>query len=56
MKTPKNLNNTDRLVILWMTLWLFTTAFAHLGFGQAVCALIVWPYYLGETVARISGA
>jgi hypothetical protein len=59
MKNPKEskeLNNTDRFVILWMTLWVFTMAFAHLGFGQSVLAMVIWPYYLGETLAKISGA
>ncbi len=37
----------------WFTLWLFTVAFCHLTFGSAVFALIGWPYYLGEAVARI---
>lgn len=39
----------------WFTAWLFTVAFAHLGFGSAVLAVVAWPYYLGETIAQIAG-
>jgi hypothetical protein len=31
----------------WVMGWLFTIAFAELGFGKAVFAIILWPYYLG---------
>ncbi len=27
--------------------WLFTIGFAHLSFGQAVLAIVIWPWYLG---------
>jgi len=40
----------------WFTCWLFTLAFAHLTLGQAVIALIVWPYYLGDAIATLVGA
>jgi hypothetical protein len=39
----------------WFSLWLFTTAVAHLSLGQSVLALVVWPYYLGDAVAAIAG-
>jgi hypothetical protein len=56
MKAPKDLNTADCLIILWLTTWLFTTALAHLSLGQCLLALVIWPYYLGEVVARISGS
>ena len=31
----------------WFTGWLFTIGYVHLGFGKALLALIIWPYYLG---------
>lgn len=31
----------------WFVFWLFTIAFAQLSFGQAVLAIVLWPYYLG---------
>ncbi|MEJ2503425.1 MAG: hypothetical protein P8177_08970 [Gemmatimonadota bacterium] len=33
--------------IIWFIGWLFTLAFAQLGFGQALLGLLIWPYYLG---------
>lgn len=38
---------------LWFAGWLFTIGFAHLGFWQAVLALIIWPYDLGVHVAKL---
>ena len=32
---------------LWVAGWLFTIGFLHLGFGEGLAALIIWPYYLG---------
>ncbi len=32
---------------LWVIGWLFTIGFLQLPFGQAVLAIILWPYYLG---------
>ena len=34
----------------WFAGWLFTLAFAHLGWLQGLLALVVWPYYLGLVV------
>jgi hypothetical protein len=31
--------------------WLFTLGYLHLPFWMAVPALILWPYYLGTTIA-----
>jgi len=36
---------------LWFILWIFTIAFAHLSYGQAWAAIIIWPYYLGDALA-----
>ena len=35
---------------VWFMGWLFTVGFCHLGFGKALVALIVWPYYLGSAL------
>jgi len=32
---------------IWFIGWLFTIAYAGLGFWQSVIALAGWPYYLG---------
>jgi len=36
---------------IWFMGWLFTLGFAELAFWQGVLALILWPYYLGITLA-----
>jgi hypothetical protein len=33
--------------LVWIWAWLFTIGFLHLGFGKAVLAILLWPYYLG---------
>ncbi len=34
----------------WFVFWLFTVAFAQLGFGKALLAIFIWPYYLGAAL------
>ncbi len=54
MSKPLVTVNANAAVTLpWFTLWIFTIAFAHLSFGQAVLAIVVWPYYLGDAVAKL---
>lgn len=36
----------------WFTFWMFTIAYAHLGWGDGAWALIAWPYYLGQALSR----
>ncbi len=36
--------------MLWFGGWLFTIGFAKLFWGKALFALVVWPYYLGQTM------
>lgn len=36
--------------IIWIIGWMFTIAFAKLGFWTAVLGLFIWPYYLGMAV------
>ncbi|MEN3009560.1 MAG: hypothetical protein ABDI20_01010 [Candidatus Bipolaricaulaceae bacterium] len=33
--------------LFWSAGWLFTLAYAQLPWGQAILALVIWPYYLG---------
>lgn len=37
---------------LWFSGWLFTLAFAKLGFWYGVLAIFVWPYFLGGALAH----
>lgn len=34
---------------LWLVGWLFAIGFSDLSFGRAILALLVWPYYVGDT-------
>jgi hypothetical protein len=38
----------------WFAAWLFTLGFLHLGFWQAVFALLLWPYYLGVHFSAVA--
>jgi hypothetical protein len=35
--------------------WLFTLAYCHLAGWPVLWAVIVWPYYLGNTLAVVTG-
>lgn len=35
---------------LWIIGWLFTIGFSELSVGKAILAVVIWPYYLGETL------
>ncbi len=39
--------------VIWIIGWLFTWGFLKYSFGQAVLAIIVWPYYLGEYISGL---
>ena len=35
---------------IWFIGWLFTLAYANLGLWQALLALVIWPFYLGNAI------
>ncbi|MFH1679493.1 MAG: hypothetical protein ABIH26_02470 [Candidatus Eisenbacteria bacterium] len=35
---------------VWFAFWLFTIGYAHLAFGKALLAIVLWPYYLGSAL------
>jgi hypothetical protein len=37
---------------LWFVAWLFTVGYAKLGFWSGVLAILIWPYFLGDALAR----
>jgi hypothetical protein len=41
--------------LLWFIGWLFTIGYLHLPFWKAVLGIVVWPYYLGVSLARLAG-
>ncbi len=38
--------------IIWLIGWLFSIGFLKLAFWKAVLALILWPYYIGDTLSQ----
>lgn len=39
----------------WFAAWLFTIGFLNLTFGQAVLAIVIWPYYIGRALSLVTG-
>ena len=37
---------------LWVAAWLFTIGYLKLMFWQGVLAILIWPYYLGASLAH----
>ncbi len=37
--------------MFWCAGWMFTVAFARLIWWKALLALVIWPWYLGSTLA-----
>jgi hypothetical protein len=56
METDKSEKNVQKVRVeqhtfmggLWFASWLFTIGYLHLGFWQAVFALVIWPYFIGH--------
>lgn len=40
---------------LWFAAWLFTIGYLKLTFWQGVLAIIIWPYYIGVSLAFLNG-
>ncbi|MBI3048850.1 MAG: hypothetical protein HYY76_11145 [Acidobacteria bacterium] len=39
--------------LLWVAGWLFTIGYLQLTFWKGVLAILIWPYYLGETLRAL---
>jgi uncharacterized membrane protein len=37
----------------WFAGWLFTIGFLHLAFWKGLLAIILWPYFIGETISAL---
>ena len=47
----KNVGGSASLIgPIWFIGWLFTIGFSNLTFWKAVLALVIWPFYLGNSV------
>jgi hypothetical protein len=40
------------LAPIWTIGWLFTIGYVHLHFWKGLLALILWPFYLGNTLSH----
>jgi len=38
----------------WLASWMFTIGFLQLTFWRALLAIIIWPYYIGVSVAMFA--
>lgn len=36
----------------WFAAWLFTLGYLDLGFVKGVLAIVLWPYFLGASLAE----
>jgi hypothetical protein len=39
------------LGLIWCAGWLFTIGYLKLTFWQGVLAVLIWPYYIGASLA-----
>lgn len=45
-------HNTTHVAGLWFAGWLFAIGFCKLVWWKALVALVLWPYFLGDLLAR----
>ena len=52
-KSDKDDGGGDRVTLgaVWGIGWMFTLGIAHLGFGKALLALMIWPVMLGSSLS-----
>jgi hypothetical protein len=41
--------------LIWIAGWLFTIGYLKLSFWTGLLALVIWPYYIGDSLTRIAG-
>lgn len=41
--------------MIWFVGWLFTIGYLKLSFGKGLLAIVIWPYYLGASLAPMVG-
>ena len=39
------------LGLVWAAGWLFSIGYLNLGFWQGLIAILVWPYFIGASLA-----
>ena len=45
-------HNTTHIAGFWFAGWLFAIGFCKLVWWKALLALVLWPYFLGDLLAR----
>jgi hypothetical protein len=45
-------NTTTHIAGFWFAGWLFAIGFCKLVWWKALLALVLWPYFLGDLLAR----
>jgi len=45
-------NHTTHIAGFWFAGWLFAIGFCKLVWWKALIALVLWPYFLGDLLAR----
>jgi hypothetical protein len=51
-KTMKN-NSAGFAGAFWFAGWLFTIGFGNLVWWKIILGIVVWPFYLGDTVLAL---
>jgi len=49
----KTVRGGDGSGLLWIMGWLFTIGYLHLPLIRALYAIVLWPYYMGVSFARV---
>jgi uncharacterized membrane protein len=44
--------HSDSTGIFWLIGWLFSIGYLKLAFWKSVLAIILWPYYIGDTLSQ----
>ena len=53
-KEKKNMNKSSGFFgVFWFIGWLFTIGFADLVWWKIILGIVVWPFYLGDTVLAL---
>lgn len=50
-KRSKHMKNSGGFFgVFWFAGWLFTIAYCNLVWWKIILGIVVWPFYLGDTV------
>ncbi len=53
-KTPRiRVENHTSAGFFWLSAWLFTIGYLHLGFWKGFFAILLWPWYIGNHLSTL---